>query len=239
MEYLDGHLPKFWSRGNPIDILGDADPARYSLALKACLKDPNVDGILTVLTPQAMTDAVAVARDLVEIAKGSYKTLLASFMGEDDVAEGRRILEQGKVPAYEKPEDAVRSFLNMFEYQRNLKFLSETPATIPHAFTPHTAANKKIISDIASSGRFVLTEPEAKEILTNYDIAVPKGGLAKNPAEARTMAAQIGFPVVMKIVSPDILYEIDVGGVVSGVQTEDEIEPAYKKIMDAVRIPCS
>jgi acetyltransferase len=151
------------------------------------------------------------------------------------VAEGRRILEQGKVPAYDKPEDAVRSFLNMYEYQRNLKFLSETPATIPHAFTPHTVLNRQLISDIASTGRFVLTEPEAKEILANYDIAVPRGGLARNPAEARAMARQIGFPVVMKIVSPDILYEIDVGGVVSGIGTEDEIEPAYEKIMHAVR----
>ena len=153
MEYLDENMPRFWSRGNPIDILGDADPVRYRKALKACLRDQNVDGILAILTPQAMTDAAAVARDLVEIAKDSYKTVLASFMGEDDVAEGRRILEQGKIPAYEKPEDAVRSFLNMVEYQRNLKLLTETPATIPHAFTPNTANNRKIISDIASSGR--------------------------------------------------------------------------------------
>ena len=236
MEYLDQNMPRFWSRGNPIDILGDADPVRYSKALKACLGDRSVDGVLTILTPQAMTGAVAVARDLVQIAKDSYKTVLASFMGEDDVAEGRRILEQGNIPAYETPEDAVRSFLNMVEYQRNLTLLSETPATIPHAFTPNTGANKKIISAIASSGRFVLTEPETKEILANYHIPVPKGGQAKNPAEARTLAAHIGFPVVMKIVSPDIIYETEVGGVLPGIQTEDEIEPAYKKIMDTVRL---
>ncbi len=235
MQYLDEQMPRFWSRGNPIDILGDADPARYRIALKACLRDPNVDGVLAILTPQAMTDAAPVARDLVEITKDSYRTLLAAFMGEDDVAEARRILERGKIPAYERPEDAVRSFLNMVEYQRNLKLLNETPATIPHAFAPHTSINKKIINDIASSGRFVLTEPETKEILKNYDIPVPKGGPVKNLAEARALAAHIGFPVVMKIVSPDIIYEAEVGGVVSGIRTEEEIDPAYEKIMDAVR----
>ena len=123
----------------------------------------------------------------------------------------------------------------MVEYQRNLKLLTETPATIPHAFTPNTANNREIISDIASSGRIILTTPEVKEILTNYDIPVPKGGLVKNPREARALAADIGFPVVMKIVSPDIIYERDVGGVISDIQTEEEIDPAYDRIMDAVR----
>ena len=234
-QYLDENMPRFWSRGNPIDMLADADSLRYGMALKACLRDRNVDGVLAILTPQAMTDAAAVARELVGIAKDSYKTLLASFMGEDDVAEGRRILVQGKVPAYEKPEDAVKSFLNMVEYQRNLRLLNETPATIPHAFTPNTADNRKIISDIASSDRIILTAPEVKEILTNYDIPVPKGGLVKNPREARALAADIGFPVVMKIVSPDVIYERDVGGIISDIQTEEEIDPAYDRIMDAVR----
>ncbi|MBN1452917.1 MAG: GNAT family N-acetyltransferase, partial [Anaerolineales bacterium] len=192
-------------------------------------------GVLVILTPQAMTDAAAVARALVEIAKDAYKTVLASFMGEDDVADGRRILSQGKIPAYEKPEDAVRSFLNMVEYQRNLKLLSETPATIPHAFTPNTADNRKIINEIASSGRVILMAPEVKQILTNYDIPLPKGGLVKTPREARALAADIGFPVVMKIVSPDIIYERDVGGVITDIETEEEIDPAYDRIMEAVR----
>lgn len=235
LRILDENMPPFWSRANPIDMLADADPARYSTALKACLRDWNVDGILAILTPQAMTDAAAVARALVEIAKDAYKTVLASFMGEDDVAEGRRILARGKIPAYEKPEDAVRSFLNMVEYQRNLRLLTETPGTIPHAFTPNAAKNRIIISDIASSGRVILTAPEVKEILTNYDIPVPKGGLAKNPREARALAADIGFPIVMKIVSPDIIYERDFGGVISDIQSEEEIDPLYARIMNTVR----
>ncbi len=156
LELLNQNMPSFWSRGNPIDLLADADSLRYQKALNACLRDQNVDGILAILTPQAMTDAAAVARELVGIAKGSYKTVLASFMGEDDVAEGRRILSQGKIPAYEKPEDAVRSFLNMVEYQRNLRLLAETPATIPHAFSPNTGKNRKIISEISSSGRIYI-----------------------------------------------------------------------------------
>ena len=235
LEYLDPHMPRFWSRGNPVDMLADADARRYGTAVKACLRDRNVDGVLALLTPQAMTDAAAVAGELAGIAKTSYKTILASFMGEDDVAEGRRILGQGKIPAYEKPEDAVKSFLNMFEYQRSLKLLTETPATIPHAFTPNTGANKKLIGNIASSGRVILTAPEVREILTNYDIPMPKGGLVKNPREARALAAELGFPVVMKIVSPDIIYERDVGGIITDIQTEEEIESAYDRIMETVR----
>ena len=235
MSHLDERLPKFWSRGNLIDILGDADPIRHSIALKACIKDPNIDGVLTILTPQAMTDAVAVAQDLVKTSKGTYKTLLAAFMGEDDVAEGRRILDQGRIPAYEKPEDAVRSFLNMVTYRQNLKLLTETPATIPHAFSPRNEKTKKLISKIASAGRTILTYPETKEILTYYDIPVPDGRLARNPEEARVAAAEIGFPVVMKIVSPDIIYEFDVGGVITGIQTEAEIDPTFHRIIENVQ----
>ncbi len=232
---LDAHMPPFWSRANPVDMLADAGPDRYRIALKACLRDPNVDGILAILTPQAMTDATGVARVLVENAKDAYKNVFASFMGEDDVAEGRRILVQGKIPAYEKPEDAVRSFLNMVEYQRNLRLLTETPATIPHAFAPHMAANRKIIEEIASSGRTILTAPEAKQILVNYDIPVPKGDLAKSLPEVRALAAQFGFPVVLKVVSPDIIYERDFGGVIADIQSEEEIHPAYDRIIEAVR----
>ena len=235
LRHLDEHMPPFWSRANPVDMLADADPARYSIALKACLRDPNVDGILAILTPQAMTDAAGVARALVEIAENAYKTVLASFMGEDDVAEGRRILTRGKIPAYEKPEDAVKSFLNMVEYQHNLKLLTETPATIPHAFTPNTADNRKIIGDIASSGRIILTAPEVRQVLTNYGIPVPKGGLVKNLREARDLADEIGYPALMKIVSPDIIYERDVEGLISDIETEDEIDPAYDRIMEAVQ----
>jgi acetyltransferase len=236
---LEENMPPFWSRSNPVDMLADADPSRYKIALKACLRDPNVDGILAILTPQAMTNAAGVARALVEIARDAYKTVLASFMGEDDVAEGRRILAQGKIPAYERPEDAVMSFLNMVEYQHNLKMLTETPATVPHAFTPNTADNRKIISEIASSGRVILTAPEVKEILNNYDIPLPKGGLVKNLREAKALADEIGFPVVMRVVSPDIIYERDVGGVISDIQTEEEIDPAYDKIIEAVHAKAS
>jgi acetyltransferase len=116
-----------------------------------------------------------------------------------------------------------------------LRLLTETPGTIPHAFTPNTTKNRKIISDIASSGRVILTVPEVKEILTNYDIPVPRGGLVKTPQEAKVLAADIGFPVVLKIVSPDIIYERDFGGIISDIQSEEEIDPLYNRIMNTVR----
>jgi acetyltransferase len=123
----------------------------------------------------------------------------------------------------------------MVEYQRNLRLLSETPATTPHAFSPNVTENRKIISAIASSGRIILTAPEVKQILANYDIPVPKGGLAKTLREARALATEIGFPVVMKVVSPDIIYERDIGGLITDIQSEEETDPAYDRIIGAVR----
>jgi acetyltransferase len=233
--YLDGEMPAFWSRGNPIDMLADADADRYGKAVRACLKDQNVDGVLTLLTPQAMTNPTSIARELVRLSKNAYKTILASFMGEDDVAEGRRILTQGNIPAYERPEDAVKSFLNMVEYQRTLKLLTETPATIPHAFTPNTAANRKLLREIAASGRFLLTAPEVRIILENYEIPVPRGSLAKSAAQVHAMADRIGFPVTMKVVSPDIIYESEVGGSYSNIETGEEIEVIYERIINSAK----
>ena len=210
MQQLSDRLPPAWSRSNPIDVLGDADPQRYRIAVGACLKDKNVDGVLAVLTPQAMTDAAAVAADLVDEAKLTYKTVLAAFMGEDDVADGRRILDHGKIPAYKSPEEAVRSFLNMCAYRRNLKMLNETPHTVPHAFTPMVEEARKLFRQAASSGSTVLTYPETKEILKYYDIPTPHGAVAESADQANAIAASIGFPVMMKVVSRDIIYESDI-----------------------------
>lgn len=242
IDKLNEFLPAAWSHGNPVDVLGDAGADRYKKALDICIKDKNVDAVLVILTPQSMTDPVAVAKELValneKINKDSNKvkkTILASWMGGDDVLEGRRILEKGNIPIYRQPEDAIRSFAYIYKFSKNLETLYETPSTIPHAFTPKTDENRKIINKAINDGRDALTESEAKQMLANYDIPVVDHAIAQSATEAEKMAEKIGFPVAMKILSPDIIHKTDIGGVKLNVSSREEANKAFRDIMTAVR----
>ncbi len=228
---LSGFLPPAWSNSNPIDILGDADHSRYKKAVELALKDKNSDAVLVILTPQEMTDPTKVAREMVRIKNEEGKTLMASWMGGDDVAEGRKILEKGNIPIYRSPEDAIRTFSSIYSYSRSLEFLKETPGTIPHAFTPRTEKNKAIIEDAANEERLALTEEEAKKLLSNYGIPVLKNSVASSAKEAGREASKLGFPVAMKILSPDIIHKTDIGGVKLNVNSRGEAERAYKDII--------
>ena len=228
---LKSFLPASASSSNPVDILGDADPQRYRMAVEACLADENVDAVLVILTPQEMTNPTDVAREVVSIKNTKGKTMFASWMGGDDVAEGRVILEKGNIPVYRTPEEAINIFMYVDSYAKRLEFLKETPASVPHAFKPKTEKNRQLIESISETGRLVLTEAESKELLANYDIPVAKHGTAKSADEAGELAAKIGFPVVMKILSPDILHKTDVGGVKLNIASKSESEKAYKEIM--------
>jgi acetyltransferase len=232
---LNKSLPSTWSKGNPVDILGDAKPERYRRAVEVCLNDKGVDAALVILTPQAMTNPTAVAQELVKIKNSRNKTILASWMGGHDVARGREILEAGNIPVYRTPEDAIRSFMHIYNYSRNIELLYETPATIPHAFKPKTAANKKLLTRVVEEKRDTLTEAEAKELMKNYQIPVAKNKIATSAKEASNFAAKIGFPIVMKILSPDIIHKTDSGGVCLNIGTKEEAVIAYNKIIKAAR----
>ncbi|MEA2037446.1 MAG: bifunctional acetate--CoA ligase family protein/GNAT family N-acetyltransferase [Nanoarchaeota archaeon] len=232
---LNEVLPAEWSKSNPVDVLGDADAEKYKHAVELCINDKNVDGVLVILTPQAMTDPVKTAEDIVALQNKNLKTILASWMGEEDVQEGKVILEKGSIPVYNIPENAVRSFMIMHQYSRNLEALYETPATIPHAFVPKTKENKELISRIIKEGRYVLDESECKKLLANYDIPIVRCGAAKTKQEAVKLASDIGFPVAVKILSPDILHKTDVGGVKLNVKSKKEVEEAYEGIMRSVK----
>jgi acetyltransferase len=237
---LDKFLPSAWSHSNPVDIIGDADPLRYSRAVSEVIKDDEVGAVLVILTPQAMTDPIAVAHKIVALSKNNKtgKPILASWMGGFDVEKGREILEKGNVPIYRSPEDAIKTFAYINSYTNNLSFLYETPATIPHAFTPNIEANRAIIDKIIKEKREILNEAEAKEILSNYGIAVVKNAVAMKSEEAGLLAEQIGFPVVMKILSTEILHKTDVGGVKLNIKSKAEAEAAFKSIADSVKKNC-
>ncbi|MBN2101838.1 MAG: bifunctional acetate--CoA ligase family protein/GNAT family N-acetyltransferase [Candidatus Aenigmarchaeota archaeon] len=235
VEILDKAMPSAWSKSNPVDVLGDADVGRYKIAIEACLKDSNVDGVLVILTQQEMTDSAAVARQLVETSKTSSKTVLGAWMGEDDVKEARAVLKRGNIPSYKIPENAVRSFMNMYNYSKNLEMLYETPATIPHAFVPNTNKNRELLDNIIKTGRNVLTESEAKELLSNYEIPTAKNGIAKTSKEAAAISSKIGFPVAMKIMSPDILHKTEVGGVRLNIKSREEAGKAFSEIISSAK----
>lgn len=232
---MDKFLPSAWSRSNPVDILGDAGPDKYRKATEVCLADKNVDAVLVILTPQAMTNPEKVAREMTAIANKEGKTLMASWMGGDDVASGRRILEKGNIPIYRSPEDAIRTFMYLDKYTKSVESLEETPATIPHAFKPKTGKNRKILKKVIDEDRMVLTEDEVKDILENYDIPVLKNAIAESGGDAARQAAKLGFPVAMKIISPDIIHKTDVGGVVLNVNSKKEVRDAYRKITKSAR----
>ena len=231
IESLNAVMPSTWSQANPVDVLGDADERRYRGAVDLCLKDPGADAVLVILTPQTMTDPAVVAQSIVELSKVHNKMILTSWMGESEVETGRGILKKGKVPIYAIPENAVRSFLNMYQYSRNIGLLYETPATIPHAFKPETQKNREMINGVLAEGRHILKEQEARELLVNYEIPVIKDILVKSPEEAVLAASQIGFPVVMKISSPDILHKTDVDGVKLDIQSQKKAKEAYQEIL--------
>ncbi|MFC1692110.1 acetate--CoA ligase alpha subunit [Candidatus Latescibacterota bacterium] len=228
---LNEILPPAWSRGNPVDVLGDASPERYKNAVQLCIDDPNVDGVLIILTPQSMTDSVKVSEEIVNLPNRHKKTLLASWMGEDDVRNAKNILEKGKIPCFNIPEDAVKSFINMYNYSRNLELLYETPSSIPEDFTQSKGKSKRLINNVVRDNRFVMTEYEAKQLLSHYDIPVMKNAVAKTSKEAGILAKKIGFPVAMKILSPDILHKTDVGGVKLNIKSTEEAGKTFDEII--------
>jgi len=131
---LNQCLSPNWSRRNPVDVIGDAGPEQYEKAVELCAKDKNVDGVLVILTPQEMTDPAGVAKKVATVARKCRKTVLASWMGADDIEKGQQILERNQIPVYPTPEDAVKCFMYMYDYSRNLEILNETPSQIPHEF---------------------------------------------------------------------------------------------------------
>jgi len=235
MQQLDEVLPAVWSHGNPVDVLGDANSERYKAATEIILKDKDVDGVLVVLTPQAMTHADEIAKEVVLIANKSKKPVLASWMGEKDVALGRDILENGSIPVYRIPENAVNTFMSMYRYTRNIESLHETPSNVPHVFKPDTEKNTSLVKSIMDEGRYVLTEDEAKEILTNYDIPIARHELAATEDDAVKVCESIGYPVVMKIASPDITHKTDTGGVILNIKNESMARGSFKSIMEGAK----
>jgi len=234
METLNNVLPHYWSRGNPIDILGDAKADRYKAAVEACLNDENVDGLLIIYTAQAVAEPVEIAKNIVDLYKSRgyrNKTILTSFMGYGTVEEANRVFNENNIPTYSTPEQAVKTYMYMYHYKRNLELLYETPEELPVDSVPPKRPLTVIMRNAAKENREILTEMEAKQLLECYDIPVVKTLVAKTADEAAISASQTGYPAVLKILSPQIVHKTDAGGVVLDVNSEGELREAFDNVM--------
>ncbi len=223
MRRLDALLPPTWSRGNPVDMIGDADGERYVQTLRILLDDPGVDAILVMNAPSALAPSEAAARAIVETVQQADRPILTSWLGGEAAGRARRIFAQANIPTYDTPEAAVRAFLHIVRYQRNQEILTQTPPSAPTDFSPSPGAARAIVEQALAEGRELLTEPEAKSVLAAYGIPVVETRVAQTPLEAAQVSEQIGFPVALKILSPDITHKSDVGGVVLGLDASDDV----------------
>ncbi|MEM2104347.1 MAG: bifunctional acetate--CoA ligase family protein/GNAT family N-acetyltransferase [Candidatus Bathyarchaeia archaeon] len=234
METLNSILPSYWSRGNPVDILGDADTERYKAVLEACLRDENVHGVLIIYTAQAVAEPVEIAMAVAEVCKNERhrnKTVLTSFMGGEVVEKANLILNENGIPTYYTPEQAVKTYLYMYQYRRNLELLYETPEELPIDISPPKNPIFVAMRKAAVENRELLTEAESKKLLEYYGFPVVKTYVAKTPDEAVLNASQIGYPVVLKILSPQITHKTEAGGVALNLNSEEEVREAFERII--------
>ncbi len=228
LQRLNEVLPPFWSHNNPVDVLGDAPPERYAPALEVVLADASVHAALVILTPQAMTDAAGTAKAIVEAARAApRKPVLTAWMGAGSVDAGVRILNHAGLPTYRTPEEAVRAFMDLARYARNLETLYETPRAVPLG---GKLDRPRIVEDFrqrfADAGE-TLSEGDSKALLEAYGIATTRPQAAHSADEAVERAESLGYPVVLKILSPEITHKTDVGGVVLNLSGADEVREAF------------
>lgn len=235
MEAFNQLLPAAWSHNNPVDILGDASPERYGKALEIAAKDPNSDGILVILTPQAMTDPTKTAEELEPYAQSLGKPVIASWMGGNEVAPGEAILNKANIPTYPYPDTAARVFDYMAHFSENLRSLYETPMPVGDgAQELDRECAESIISNARESGRTILTEYESKQLLSCYGIPTVETHIARSAKEAVKAADAIGYPVVLKLHSETITHKTDVGGVQLNLADASAVENAYAGIEKSV-----
>ncbi len=233
LQGLDGFLSSHWSHHNPVDVLADADAERFVKAVDIVSKDPASDGLLAIIAPQGLADPTAAATEMAKYAHTSGKPLLASWMGGEGVAEGTVILNTAGIPTFSYPDTAARAFTYMWRYTYNLRGLYETPEMIE----PEIDARKQVtefVQQTRASGRTLLNEFEAKQVLGSYGIPVVETRAAESEEQAVATASAIGYPVVLKLLSNTIAHKTDVDGVRLGLQSEDQLRGAFRSIRASV-----
>jgi acetyl coenzyme A synthetase (ADP forming)-like protein len=227
IEVLDSHLPKTANLQNPVDVIGDAPMDRYENALAAVIRDEGVDGALVILTPQSMTDVLGTAEAIVRIARRSHKPILCCFMGIIDVSFGVKYLQENGVPVFKFPENAAKAFGALYQYSRWLNRQHMAQFELRH----DQQRASQIVQDWLAAGKTRIGELEGIELLKCYGFNVLPNALAKTADEAAAIAQETGFPVVLKVVSAQILHKSDAGGVVLGLDNPQDVKRAFDGIL--------
>lgn len=235
IEALDENLPPAWSHGNPVDVLGDANSKRYARAAEIVAADRGVDAVLAILTPQAMTNPTATAMELGALAEKVKKPVLASWMGGASMREGVQILARAGIATYDTPDEAVQAFMTLVSYARNRETLYETPRDITVEFPLDRQALKSRFASLVPEEGDTLSEVASKAVLEAYGIAVARPVPAASADEAVRIAAGLGYPVVLKLDSPDITHKSDVGGVALDLESAEEVRAACERILFGAR----
>ncbi len=233
---LNQVLPATWSHRNPVDIIGDATGDRYASALQVLKQESNIDAILVLNCPTAIASSTDAARAVVEnIPKQQKPLLLASWVGEKAADEARDLFIKHHVPVYDTPEQAVRAFMYLVNYRRSQDMLMETPPSVREDFSTDKDLADTLIKKVLDDNRCWLNEAESKALLTAYDVAVVTTTIVQTPEEAESVAAELGVPVALKIVSPDILHKSDVGGVVLDLGNSGSVLKAAKEMLERIQ----
>ncbi len=235
IQTLKSVLPSYCSIANPIDIYEEADPTRFRNVMEICLKDPNSNGFLIIYTPQGATGPIALAKIIVDLAKQIKKPILASLMSEDNrCRKARRILQGNGIPSFTAPEEAVSTFMYMYNYTRNLELLYQTPEELSvERINPIFL--KGILRRTFCEGRKILSLPEAMRFLEEYKIPTVKTFVARTPKEATILSSKLGYPVVMKALSTQISHKSNIGAVILNVCSRSETKTFFREIAKKVR----
>jgi acetyltransferase len=231
---LDKQMPRIWSHGNPVDIVGDADGARYAAALDVLADDRNVGAVLAMNVPTALSSPEDAARAIVGAAGRKVVPVIGCWIGGPQAAAGRQVLHDAGIPAYDTPLRAVRGFMHIVDYRRGQRALQRTPPSIPEARSD-THLVRSIVNGALADKRTVLTEPEGKRVLAAYGIPVVPTEIVLDAAEAAHAATRIGFPVAVKVLSRNITHKTDVGGVALDLASKAEVLEAVRAMQDKVR----
>jgi acetyltransferase len=227
---LDAILPPTWSHGNPVDIIGDAPTERYAKTLQILLKDPQTDAVLFIHAPTAIVPSVEIAAAVSPVATQGGRNVIACWLGGDAVRQARAAFTQAGIPTYDTPEAAVRAFLQVVQYRRNQDLLMEVPPSRSADFAHDRKKAQAVVRRALAEGRTMLSEPEAKAVLAAYGIPVVNTQIAATVEEAVRIASNIGFPVALKVLSPDVTHKSDVGGVALDLENVEAVDAAAQRM---------
>ncbi len=230
LQQLDSILPPTWSHANPVDVIGDAPAERYVKALELLLADPQSDAVVLLHAPTAIVPSDEIAAACAPLIRAAHRNVLACWLGANGVARARQVFVEAGIPTYSTPEEAIQAFMQMVDYRRNQDLLMEVPPSAAAEFRPDTERARAVVARTLSAGGSLLDEVDAKALLAAYGVPIVETRVAAGGEEAVRIAQELGYPVALKLLSPDVSHKSDVGGVELGLETAEDVRRAARDI---------